>query len=190
MDLKGLQSFLETEAAKRDMYEREASAARRRQRTFEEIAGIVRRLCHGWQTSDPGKYGVYVFLVRDIDIDGETIRGVEAFQAKELIDAHDGRPECPVPVAGLQEALLGTAECCTKKAPMIGTYEQTCDSAEGDTWEMRVRTLCLECAYLTPVAHRTSAYRMSLRMPKYVLDGSTIGYCAPATLKGEWPPST
>lgn len=131
---------------------------------------VLQALETSWDTYDPGKYRIASWLLTK---DGErcvakellppgtrivaTEKEWEQFLEKFLADRgkhfifqlhNNGHPYGAVPphykVLPLAETFHAPCPACKTKRPVIETYAQTDDSAEGDTWEKGRYVFCCE----------------------------------------------
>lgn len=158
--------------------------------TANRVADAVRRLRRSWRDSDPGKYGSHWFLVREFQLAEDPNSGFtgthrlvwcDRFWPRELIedaaaaergietDGYGRKLDRPIPVAlgSFAEAKKEICLGCKTDGLLVGCYEQTYDSCEGDEWEIRLYAMCTACPTLRLVARRADEYRMShlLRNP-------------------------
>jgi hypothetical protein len=172
---------------------------RERDRFLAETTDLVGRLPRSWRDDDPGKYGDHCFFVRDyvVSADGKVtgldkvplLEWCDHFHATEVVDdldaARRGRKDrfrrdtvIPVPLAPIADAMSARQPVACRfcgsadagDAVVIGSYAQTCDGPDGDTWCITLYQLCVTdgCGALTPIAQRYDDHRMTHRLTKPV----------------------
>ena len=140
-------------------------------------------LTASWLSQDPGKHGPYVFFVRDYAVnDSEGFPLVEwcdAFFARQFVNdlrhAEEGignhyagphQDKTPVPLGEYTEVRSVPCENCGRPVPVIGVHHQSCDSPDGDVWELELLTFCYKCPRVIQIAYRSSEYRMTSRLKR------------------------
>lgn len=132
-----------------EIHEREQALRR-----AELMASALRGLRNCWSDGYAGKYGPHWFFVRDYSMTIHEKSGRKHIDYKKFWVPSIVRDEAKFrEAAAAGKAPMGefgdakTAPCaCGLHVPVIGRYEQTEDSCDGDTWELELYTLCLGCS--------------------------------------------
>jgi len=148
------------------------------QRTIKALE-LLEALRTSWNQRDPGKGMPYVFFVRDFSLQwgGGTpsIAWCDAFFARgfvtDIARAAEGVPHyddhrpardkrTSVPLGEFREAKLERCNVCAHASYVVGRHWQSCDSPDGDTWELELLSLCPDCLHVDRIGHRVDGYRM------------------------------
>ena len=125
-------------------------------RSAKLFASALRGLRTSWSDGYAGKYGPHWFFVRDYSMtlhekSGRKHIDYKKFWVPQIVDREvefrQAAAAGKVPYGTFADAK--TAPCaCGHDVPVIGRYEQTEDSCEGDTWQLELYALCLRCSLL------------------------------------------
>ncbi|MEA3249386.1 MAG: hypothetical protein U9Q03_03450 [Patescibacteria group bacterium] len=163
---------------------REIKQERERLAHTELALEKLKLLTASWLSQDPGKHGPYVFFVRDYALDDSEggfplVEWCDAFFARSFVNdlkhAEEGvgnhyagphqEPQ-PVPLGKYREVRNEPCERCKRLMPVIGVHHQSCDSPDGDVWELELLTLCYRCPRVKQIGYRSSEYRMTDRLKR------------------------
>ncbi len=119
-------------------------------------AAALRGLRRSWSDTYAGKYGAHWFFVREYKIHNYASgrRHIDyakfwvAAIADEPAKARDLAAQGKIALGEIADAKSVPCPSCEHPAPVVGRYEQTEDSWDGDTWETEIAALCLHCARL------------------------------------------
>ncbi|HTK05498.1 MAG TPA: hypothetical protein VL500_07970 [Candidatus Eisenbacteria bacterium] len=144
-----------------DRVEREIHDKQTELKLRKRMASALRGLRTCWSDGYAGKYGPHWFFVREFSCtlhekSGRKHIDYKKFWVTDIVSdpvkfrelAADGK------VAYGTFADAKQAPCsCGRHVPVIGRYEQTEDSTDGDTWEMELYTFCLHCSSLASLGN-------------------------------------
>lgn len=112
-----------------------ATAAQVHAYDLQQIAEIKSGLRRGLEDNDPGKHGLAAWFLNCQEIRSALLDCLpEGYGSKNI-------PEW-FPVIRIADALLHPCPCCNEKRPVILTHEQTMDSYDFDTWELKLVIIC------------------------------------------------
>jgi len=157
MDTALFMAAAETAKQTIDRVEREIHDKQQELRLRKTVASALRGLRTCWSDGYAGKYGPHWFFVRDFSatLHEKSGRKHIEYQKFWVADiANDPAKFRELAAAGKvpsgSYADARTAPCaCGRHVPIIGRYEQTEDSTDGDTWELELYALCLHCPSLS-----------------------------------------
>ena len=169
--------------------EEQANRAKATKLYMEAITGLAT----DWRDRDPGKYHPVWFFVKEFDATicpnrgTNTVTKCDGFWIASFADdptqvvigrpieksfwSSQAPPPTPVPLGKWKEVAEVDCPKCKHKAIVVGCYEQTDDSAEGDTWELSIHSLCQECLTMSELARSWSDYRFC----SFGKDGHLLG---------------